>query len=72
MQKRSLLVDLKPGQSISIDGGRIQISLEEKSGKLARLKVVAEPDVVIQRPGSGSNRFRIGAKQALLGIKMAA
>jgi hypothetical protein len=70
MQKRSLLVDLKVGQSIKLDNGRISITLEDKSGKLARLRVVAESDVMIQRPGALQSRFRSGAKQALMGVKL--
>ena len=70
MARIPLFIDLKVGQSISIDGGRIIIGLEEKSGKLARLKFVADKDVSIQRPGAVQNRFKSGARQALLGIKL--
>lgn len=73
MQKQSVVVvDLKIGQSITIDNGRVTLILEDKSGKLAKLKFLVSPDVVIRYPGKDQSRFRTGAKQALLGVKMAA
>jgi len=71
MARIPLFIDLKVGQSISIDGGRIVMSLEDKSGKLARLKFVADSDVSIQRPGSAEQRrFKSGARQAAMGINL--
>ena len=63
---RSLHVELRAGQSISMEDGRIVIQLVEKTGKVAQLRVTAPPDVAIQRlnaaPGS------TGAVQARMGI----
>jgi hypothetical protein len=71
MSKRSVFVmDVKVGQSVTIDNGRVVIILEDKSGKLAKLKFLVAPDVVIQRPGAANSRFRSGAKQALLGVRL--
>jgi sRNA-binding carbon storage regulator CsrA len=42
-----LKIDLKTGDSVSFDDGRISITLLEKSGKLARLDVQAAKDVKI-------------------------
>jgi pyruvate kinase len=38
-QKRSLSVDVKRGETLEIDGGRILLTVEEKSGQRARLKL---------------------------------
>lgn len=72
MSRIRMFIDLKVGQSVSIDGGRISITLEEKSGKLARLKFIADKDMSIQRPGVGHARFKSNARQAALGIRLAA
>lgn len=42
-----LKIDLKPGQSVAI--GNATITLEEKSGKVARLVINADKSVPIQR-----------------------
>ncbi len=47
MQK-TLHVDLRVGQSMTIGGA--SVSLEEKSGRLARLKITAPPGVEIKPP----------------------
>lgn len=65
MAKKSLFLDLKIGQSISIDGGRIVVSLEEKSGQRAKLKFVADDGVQIHRP---QEPVKSGALQAMNGI----
>lgn len=68
-EQRSMYVDLKVGQSMTIDGGRIVISLTEKTGQRAQLKVLAAPDIKIERPGASSSGS--GARQAQLGTKVA-
>lgn len=62
---RSLHVELRAGQSISMDGGRIIVQLMDKSGKVAQLRITAPPDVAIQRPSSTASS---GADQARHGI----
>ena len=54
-QERGLIVDhkrlhieLRVGDSISIDAGRVTLFLEEKSGRRARLRFDAETDVSIE------------------------
>lgn len=47
MQK-TLHVDLRVGQSMKIGGA--SVTLEEKSGRLARLKISAPAGVEVQRP----------------------
>lgn len=40
MDKRSLLKDVKVGDSLSFDGGRLLITLEAKSGQRVKLRIV--------------------------------
>jgi hypothetical protein len=51
---RGAVVEVKVGESVSLDCGRIRITLEAKSGQRARLRIVAPPAVEIgdrQRDG---------------------
>lgn len=56
-----LTIDIRPGDRLSIDGGRIQVDLLEKSGKVARLRVVAPRDMKIQREECDQSRAMCGA-----------
>lgn len=71
MTKRSLLKDLKVGQSLYIDGGRIVITLEHKSGQLAKLRFVHDGASIESSPPEPARNGRSGAAQAMLGIKAA-
>lgn len=44
-----LTIDVRPGEHLLLEGGRIIVELLDKSGKLARLRVTAPRDVKIQR-----------------------
>lgn len=44
-----LTVDVRPGEHLLLEGGRIIVELLDKSGKLARLRVTAPRDVSIER-----------------------
>ena len=68
---KTLLMDLKVGQSISIDGGRVVITLEEKSGQRIKLRCTHQ-GAVIERRAEPRTPGSIGAQQARLGIKAAA
>jgi hypothetical protein len=57
--------DLRVGDSLSIDGGRITMTLEEKSGQRARLSFTSEGDVRFAKNVQG----RTGATHAAKGIK---
>lgn len=46
--KSHLSIDLKQGESVSIDGGRVVVTLEDKSGKRARLTFEADKSVAIK------------------------
>lgn len=49
--KHALCRQLLPGESISFDGGRLVITVQEKTGRRARLTFSMRQDVVIDRPG---------------------
>jgi hypothetical protein len=68
---KTLLMDLKVGQSLSIDGGRVVVTLEEKSGQLAKLRFVHD-DVLIERAAPKRRQGSTGADQARRGIRLAA
>lgn len=66
MAIRSLFRDLREGEAVSLDGGRIVVSLEHKSGQRARLKFALQDDVSIERA-----KPMTGALQAQQGLKLA-
>lgn len=47
--QRSLNIELRVDESVSIDNGRVVVTLKEKSGRRARLNFSAEGDVPIQK-----------------------
>lgn len=50
MEKRpGLVLDMRPGESLNLDGARIRVELMHKSGQIARLRVVAPDDVKIEK-----------------------
>lgn len=52
----TLKLDVKVGESVSFDDGRINVTLLDKSGRLARMEIRAQADVKInhQKLGAGS------------------
>lgn len=44
-----LTIDVRPGEHLMLEGGRIIVELLDKSGKLARLRVTAPRNVAITR-----------------------
>ena len=44
-----LRLDLRPGEGVDIENGRIVIRLEQKSGQICRLAVEAAKDIPIKR-----------------------
>jgi len=62
-----LHIDLKPGERVKI-GGEATITLEKKSGQVARLSIEADKNVSIQRINSASPAA-IAAQNGLSGIK---
>lgn len=47
---KGMIVDVKVGQEINIDNGRIRIVIEHKDGKRARLRVIADKSIIVSRP----------------------
>jgi pyruvate kinase len=50
MSKKGISMDVKVGQEINIDDGRIKILVEQKDGKRARLRVIADKSIIVSRP----------------------
>lgn len=48
MTRRTLMMDVKVGETLSIDGGRLIVTLEHKSGQRARLRFVHAGDVNVE------------------------
>jgi pyruvate kinase len=72
--KKTLLMDVKVGQTVSIDDGNIIFTIEEKSGQRVKIRFVHHGAVIERAPGGippdGVERRRsTGAAQAMLGIK---
>lgn len=49
MKKTRLTRNMAEGESLSFDGGRIVFTVEQRSGRLARVCFEMAPDVVIDR-----------------------
>lgn len=58
MTKKGLSLEMKVGERLLLDSGRIAIILEQKTGQRARIRVEAEPTVKIgsPRPNGTSDR----------------
>lgn len=69
---RTLLKDLSQDETLSLDGGRFTITLEHKSGRRARLRIVehdlaqdtAPPVPDRQQPSMAPLAARLGTKVA--------
>ena len=51
-----MVIDVRPGEHVLLDGSRIVVELLKKSGKLARLRVTAPSNVKIERVVTGQPR----------------
>lgn len=60
-----LKIDLKPGESISIGNGLAIVTLESKSGQVARLSVQADKSVPVQRSQQASGISKMVAEQGI-------
>lgn len=54
MSKKTLLMDLRVGESLTLDGGRVVVTLQEKSGQRAKLRLVLDSDATAVR-GEGAH-----------------
>lgn len=62
--RRSFSIEVKIGESVSVDRGRVVVTLLEKSGQRARLGFDAEKDISVNKVTA----FPSGAVQARKGI----
>lgn len=63
MKQKTIHVDLRVGQTMRVAGATI--TLEEKSGQRARLRIVASPGTDVEPPQRNT-----GAEQAKLGAML--
>lgn len=49
MTKQSLSMDVRVGESVAIDGDRITLTVDEKSGQRARLRFEMDASVVVKK-----------------------
>lgn len=61
----SLKVDLRVGETLSFDGGKIVVTLLEKSGQRARVSVEADESVSIQVPEKDAVPAKAGISPAV-------
>ncbi len=47
--KRTLVMDVKVGESLVIDAGRVNLTVQEKSGQRTKLRLVIDADVTVDR-----------------------
>lgn len=64
MSKTGFYTELRPGERVDIEGGRITIRVEEKIGQKVRLHITAPSEVPIKRATSGA------AQIAMKGIQV--
>lgn len=50
--------DIAHGDTLVLDGGRIRIMLEKKSGSRARLRIQADDSIVISMEAEAQKNFR--------------
>jgi len=66
MSVTSLTLDVTVGEAVSIDKGRITVTVEEKSGRRARLRFMADEKVSVEKAGAK----RPSVEQAKQGINL--
>lgn len=55
MTSTNLIRNLRVGEPLSFDGGRIKVELEYRSGNAARLRLTLAEDVVVDKPRTAAN-----------------
>lgn len=58
---RSLSMDVKVGESLSIDGGRLVVVLERKSGQRVKLRFIDSGDVKVERRAESAESAEVKA-----------
>lgn len=57
----TLIRNLRIGDQLSFDNGRIKLGLEDKSGRAARLRLTLAEDVVVDKPRTAANDAAVAA-----------
>jgi len=52
----SMIVDVRPGDRLDLQGGLVTVELVQKSGQLARLRVTAPREVAIKKVSVASHQ----------------
>lgn len=67
MASRSLVMDVRVGESVSVDGGRVVVRVGEKSGQRVKLHFTADSEVAIDKvaPVKGADLAKRGIRGAL-------
>lgn len=68
MKTRSLVMDVRVGESVSLDGGRVLVKVGEKSGQRVKLHFTADSAVAIDKvalPVKGADLAKGGIRGAL-------
>ena len=66
MTKQSLSMDVRVGESVTIDGDRIRLTVEEKSGQRARLRFEVDSSIAVKKVVP----VQTGASLARNGVRM--
>jgi pyruvate kinase len=66
MRTRSLVMDVRVGESVSVDGGRVVVRVGEKSGQRVKLHFTADSNVEIDKvsPVKGADLAKSGIRGA--------
>lgn len=65
MTKRAVTIEVRTGEAVSVDGGRILAILEEKSGQRARIRFEVDEGTSVERVRDTHNiRATIGLGRA--------
>lgn len=70
-EREIMVTDVKVGKSLSIDDGRIVLTVLEKSGKLVKLSISTEKGITVSH-GSGAPRAALAAKGGIRWSRTAA
>ncbi len=65
----ALTLEIRPGEQVLIDGGRVAVTLEHKSGQVARLKFLAPKSVEIHREARKNNSVAAVARGGIRNLQ---
>lgn len=65
MKRSTLILEARPGDQITV-GENVLVTVEEKSGRVARLRFEAPTDVRIRKQDNSAAAMRIMAEEGVL------